>query len=99
EFGRIKYGLDTAQVLPQQVGARANVQTYVVALRFDPVDLLRSDEFAAVARGYRQPLQEPAIPAHLPEQGAQPVLQVGSLLLTDALACALQCRLETLVVE
>jgi hypothetical protein len=75
------------------------VQAYVVALGLDPVDLLRPDEDAAVARGHHQPLQVAAPPAHLLQQRPQPAVQVASRLLADPLARAVQRRLEALVVE
>ena len=87
------------QVLAQQVGSTGHVQTDVVALGLDPVDVLRSDKDAAVARGHDQPPQVAVIAAHVLQQRLQATVQIASLLLTDPLARALQRRAEALVVE
>jgi hypothetical protein len=41
--------LDAAQVLPQHVGSATHVQTYVVALGLDPVDLLGAHSSSSTA--------------------------------------------------
>ena len=52
ELGWVQSRFQTREVFAQQVGTFADVQSSVIALRFDPVDVRDADDDAALAAGH-----------------------------------------------